>query len=181
MNYNIHSKEEIADAIHAMCDEYNAIIESLDKEAFTDSIPGKWSIADNIEHLIYTNTVTALAFNAPKSVLSLGFGQHQGASRHLAELIRTYQLAVSSGSGSPVLYVPKVPFLGKDILKKALNLSCDSLLEATEAWTETDLDTYLMPHPILGKLTGREMLGFTVYHLFHHLNTVKALALYAVV
>jgi hypothetical protein len=181
MDYNIYSKQEISEAIQALCDEYNAIIESLDKKAFTDSIPGKWSIADNMEHLISTNTVTALGFRMPKAALALSFGKHEGASRELQDLIRVYQLAISSGSGSPLLYVPKMPFLGKDILKKAFNLSCEGLLQAAEEWTESHLDIYQLPHPILGKVTGREMLGFSAYHLYHHLNTIKALALYAVV
>lgn len=37
-----------------------------------------------------------------------------------------------------------------------------------DSWTEQDLDTVLLPHPLLGKLTVREMLYFTIYHAQHH-------------
>ena len=42
------------------------------------------------------------------------------------------------------------------------------LLSAVEKWDETELDQYMLPHPILGKLTVREMLFFTIYHNLRH-------------
>ena len=46
-------------------------------------------------------------------------------------------------------------------------------LGATVArWDEADLDTYRLPHPLLGPLTLREMLVFTLYHYSHHRENV---------
>ena len=39
-------------------------------------------------------------------------------------------------------------------------------------WSEPALDRYRLPHPLLGQLTVREMLLFTVYHNVHHLEQV---------
>ena len=47
------------------------------------------------------------------------------------------------------------------------------LAGAIEGWSESALDRYRLPHPLLGKLTVREMLLFTFYHHEHHANTVK--------
>ncbi len=41
-------------------------------------------------------------------------------------------------------------------------------------WSEHALDLYRLPHPLLGKLTVREMLLFTVYHNAHHLEQVAS-------
>ena len=38
--------------------------------------------------------------------------------------------------------------------------------------SQADLDRYRLPHPLLGKLTVREMLFFTVYHNYHHVRSV---------
>ena len=38
---------------------------------------------------------------------------------------------------------------------------------------EKELDQYMLPHPILGKVTYREMLYFTMYHVNHHYSLVK--------
>jgi hypothetical protein len=39
-------------------------------------------------------------------------------------------------------------------------------------WPERALDRHLLPHPLMGLLTIREMLAFTVYHTAHHLRRV---------
>ncbi|MCI0695857.1 DinB family protein [candidate division KSB1 bacterium] len=49
------------------------------------------------------------------------------------------------------------------------------LLAVLQGWNEERLDKYLLPHPILGKLTIREMLFFTLYHDIHHVNNVRKL------
>jgi len=40
-------------------------------------------------------------------------------------------------------------------------------------WKEPQLDQYIAPHPLLGKITLRELCYFTIYHTKHHLNIIK--------
>ena len=49
----------------------------------------------------------------------------------------------------------------------------DSLVTAVGKWRERDLDKYRLPHPVLGKISVREMLFFTHYHDLHHLEIVR--------
>ena len=42
------------------------------------------------------------------------------------------------------------------------------MVAAAEKWDEKELDEYYLPHPILGKLTVREILFFTIYHNLRH-------------
>ncbi|MCB9182399.1 MAG: DinB family protein [Flavobacteriales bacterium] len=49
----------------------------------------------------------------------------------------------------------------------------DLLCKRTSRWSESDLERYLLPHPLLGKLTLREMLYFTLYHVQHHQALVQ--------
>jgi hypothetical protein len=37
---------------------------------------------------------------------------------------------------------------------------------------EAQLDQYLVPHPLLGKITLRELGYFTIYHTQHHLRNL---------
>jgi hypothetical protein len=50
----------------------------------------------------------------------------------------------------------------------------EELARRIGTWSETDLDRYRLPHPLLGRLTVREMLFFTVQHLAHHASKVEA-------
>jgi hypothetical protein len=38
---------------------------------------------------------------------------------------------------------------------------------------EERLDQYLAPHPLLGKITLRELTFFTIYHSHHHLDSIR--------
>ena len=40
-------------------------------------------------------------------------------------------------------------------------------------WSEEKLDALQLPHPLLGNLTVREMLLFTLYHQRHHIDVVR--------
>jgi hypothetical protein len=40
-------------------------------------------------------------------------------------------------------------------------------------WSEQELDRVTLPHPLLGKLTAREVAYFTVYHGRHHVEAVR--------
>jgi hypothetical protein len=42
------------------------------------------------------------------------------------------------------------------------------LARRIDRFSETQLDQLILPHPLLGKLTLREMLYFTIYHVQHH-------------
>ncbi|MCP5097860.1 MAG: DinB family protein, partial [Chloroflexi bacterium] len=49
------------------------------------------------------------------------------------------------------------------------------LVKALTKWSEKDLDNLMLPHPLLGNMTVREMLFFTLYHNMHHVNDVQRL------
>ncbi len=50
----------------------------------------------------------------------------------------------------------------------------EKYLESLELrWSDRQLDQYLAPHPLLGKLTLRELCYFTIYHTGHHLDIIK--------
>jgi uncharacterized damage-inducible protein DinB len=46
--------------------------------------------------------------------------------------------------------------------------SVSKLCAAADEWSERALDRYRLPHPLLGTLTTRDMLWFTVFHTAHH-------------
>ncbi len=41
-------------------------------------------------------------------------------------------------------------------------------MKRVDSFSEAQLDALILPHPLLGKLTLREMLYFTIYHVQHH-------------
>jgi hypothetical protein len=48
------------------------------------------------------------------------------------------------------------------------------MVDFINKWKAADMEIYLLPHPLLGKLTIREMLLFTIYHIEHHFVNLQA-------
>lgn len=49
----------------------------------------------------------------------------------------------------------------------------DQLIKSIQKYSEQELDQTILPHPLLGKITLREMLYFTIYHVEHHHHLTK--------
>ena len=71
-------------------------------------------------------------------------------------------------------FIPKIVSIEKGKkLKVDLINEIDKLVTKLDELTENELDKYIFPHPLLGKLTLREMLYFTIYHVRHHEELTK--------
>jgi hypothetical protein len=61
---------------------------------------------------------------------------------------------------------------GQEKILCRLGATVRAVQSAFQRWPEPALDRYQLPHPLLGRLTVREMLAFSVYHHAHHLRRV---------
>ena len=48
-------------------------------------------------------------------------------------------------------------------------------MKLVRKWDEDDLDLYVIPHPLMERLTFQEILYFTIYHVQHHKKQVGAI------
>ena len=72
-------------------------------------------------------------------------------------------------------FIPRGVTIDRDKTKilNSLAKSHQKLISLFGELSENQLDEYFLPHPIIGKLTIREMLFFTLYHLRHHHDIIK--------
>ncbi len=84
-----------------------------------------------------------------------------------------YDQLLKDGAVATGAYVPKsVPLKGdKAKIVNRYKETYETLLSKLSQWSEDDLDKYFLPHPLLGRVTVREMMYFTVHHIAHHRNT----------
>ena len=133
-----------------------------------------WSASDNVDHLIKAHKPIAKALRLPKITLRAMFGKPDRPSLSYEELCQAYRNEIASGAQASGRYLPNQenPDLGAERKKKELldqfSKASTDLVSIAEKWEEKELDDYFVPHPILGKLTIREMLFFTVYHNLRH-------------
>lgn len=133
-----------------------------------------WSASDNVDHLIRAHKPIAKALKLPKITLRAMFGKPDKASVTYEELCQSYRDEIAKGAQASGRYLPnqenpkeQAEEKKRQLLHQFSNTSGE-LVSAAETWDENDLDQYMLPHPILGKLTLREMLFFTIYHNLRH-------------
>lgn len=132
-----------------------------------------WSESDNVDHLIKSHKPIAKALKLPKFTLHAMFGKPEKASRPYEEICKIYRDEIAKGAQASGRYLPKqensenAEEKKMELLEQFSKASAD-LVSVAEKWTESELDSYLLPHPLIGKLTIREILFFTIYHNLRH-------------
>jgi len=133
-----------------------------------------WSASDNVDHLVKAHKPTAKALKLPKITLRAIFGKPAKASMTYEELCQIYRDEITRGARASGRFLPnqESPDAQAEVKKRELldqfSKASTDLVSAVEKWDENELDQYLLPHPIIGKLTIREMIFFTIYHNLRH-------------
>ena len=133
-----------------------------------------WSPSDNVDHLIKAVKPIAKALKLPKITLQAMFGKPEKPSMTYEELCKVYRAEIAKGARASGRYLPnqETPTdLAEDkkkLLLEQWSKANTELLSVVEKWDENELDQYQLPHPLIGKLTIREMLFFTIYHNLRH-------------
>ena len=138
-----------------------------------------WTPADNLDHLNKSCSPVILALGVPKLALRMRFGLAKHPSRSLATVRHEYTEVALAGGG--VAGGPYLPDIGdpseatKESLLSKWQRKSDQFVQKVGEWSEKDLDKYGVPHPLLGGMTIREIIFFTLYHNMHHVNDVSRL------
>lgn len=168
-------KQVIVQHLYQQYTQFCNRVQSLDEQAFHFHQEGKWSAAQQLDHLIRSVRPVVLGLSLPPFLLKLIFGKAKRTSRDYDTLVKTYQEALAQGGKSPKAYEPKT-----SEATGFQSYGCERLLQLIagldrqlENLSETELDQLQAPHPLLGKLTLRELMYFTIYHAEHHLRSVE--------
>ena len=170
----IQSKSDIVEALTASFDKIITCIETTPDDFFYQQKNGKWSIAENLDHLIQSNKPLASVLKKNKLTF-LGFGISFKGSEDFETLIANYFLKLSQGQVGAGFKPKNTESISKEKFLESWRMIGGKYPSRIDRWAEKDLDRYKLPHPLLGKLTVREMLFFTIFHNEHHLRTMNLL------
>jgi len=170
----ISGKQSIATALDNVVSEVNHFVEGLDETAFERAPEGKWNAGQQLDHLLRSIQPLNLAYRLPSFVLKMMFGVTNRPSKSYEGLVEKYKSRLAAGGGATGRFIPKpIPFSEKRKLIDQYAKQKQKLITKIESYDENALDHYILPHPLLGKLTLREMLFFTIYHNIHHLQLIR--------
>ncbi|TAH05038.1 MAG: DinB family protein [Sphingobacteriales bacterium] len=136
-----------------------------------------WSVNQNIDHINLSLTQLNKYFLLPKEKIQLIFGLTSKGDVTMATFTLKLNQTLKTGIKSTITFTPDFSSKNtQDLILKGQVIISD-MVKALMLWSDEDLDTYNCPHPVLGKISAREMLFFTIYHIRHHHSTTKELIL----
>ncbi|MCF8278523.1 MAG: DinB family protein [Flavobacteriales bacterium] len=135
---------------------------------------GAWTAGQHLLHLVKSTKPLAKGMGYPRILLLLKFGKAKRPSRSYEDTIKAYTDALSNGGKAMGEYVPRaVKKEEREVLVERFKEEMGLLINQVHQWSESNLDSTAVPHPLIGNLTLREMLYFTIYHMEHHLNSLN--------
>ena len=155
--------------------EFIELVKDLNKDEFEVNINNKWSAGQDLVHLIKVLQIVNIGFTLPKPILRLVFGINIKESRSFEDLRQLYKNALEGGAKAPTMYIPKpVSHTEKDrLIQKYASLN-KSFINKLNNHTSFELNSYRLPHPILGKISFGELASFTSFHTSHHFEVLKS-------
>ena len=174
------TREGLAAALSASEVEVADFFGSLTPDELVLRVESAWTAAEQLAHLNTVVSAVAKGFAAPRLILRIRYGGFRSSSRSHTALRDDYRALLAQGGRAAGPFVPP----RQDLAPAQIEAHRQGLLarwgrvngrlqKALEPWDEKNLDTIRLPHPLLGKITAREMIYFTVYHSEHHVAATK--------
>ncbi len=176
MNDTIYHKEEIIAGLQEKSLQLIKWVSEQNDDEFGTSVDEKWSTAQQLSHLTKSIKPLVMILSKPKFVMKLLFGTSNRETRAYLTVVEKYNNKLNQGGVAPGQFKPKL-FVASD-KKKVLNkytATSVKLEQLINKLSEDELDKYILPHPLLGKLPLREMMFFTIHHTQHHTNSIQKL------
>ncbi len=170
------SIQELAERLPRAATDLCSYCGSISPELFFHQPGDKWSAAQQVKHLARSTDMSRLAYSLPKFIVRFLGGRPNRNSRTYDQLVEKYNLKLQEGGKASGRYIPK-PIPASYGKEKVLQQFTRSMQRFTNAllknWDDPRLDQYLAPHPLLGKITLRELCYFTIHHTYHHLGSIQ--------
>ena len=170
-----------ADIITLLYDRHEDFVDymgSLSEAQFIYSLNGKkWTAGQEMVHIIKSVNMLSSALLLPKFVVKFKFGKANRPSRTYDDVVDKYHAKLDEFGSAYQVELKPVGINKRDKLSARVLISVGTLCRRVGRYSENDLDKYILPHPWMGKLTIRELLYFTAYHVKHHQgNSVRNLS-----
>ena len=169
-------KTEIIAGAENIFNQFSETCNAMAENVFFYQPENKWSVAENMQHLIISTNTTTLAYNLPKFLVRWIGGTPNRHSRSYDEVKEKYYKKLSDGGRASARFIPKpiqVKYGKQKLLDNWSRATSKFIISLTAKRTEDDLDNYLAKHPLLGRITLRELCYFTIFHTEHHLQSIK--------
>tara|TARA_R110002073_G_scaffold8207_1_gene45657 strand:+ start:98198 stop:98722 length:525 start_codon:yes stop_codon:yes gene_type:complete len=146
------------------------------KEKWVSGPKGKWSTGQHILHLVESSKLLNKALSYPKFLIKYKYGTSNRPSRSYEEVAKRYEQRLSENLERAKKFnrsLNETTIKERPRVIDSLQILNKKLQYKTIKLKDKHLDTLLLPHPLMGKMTLREIIMWTAHHTEHHLNILK--------
>lgn len=169
-------KEKIVDLLEEKHSNLFKWLEEQPKENWEKGPVEKWSTSQHILHLVNSLQLLNKVLSYPKFLLKYKFGICNRKQRDYEAVVKNYQQKLLKNQEKAKIFnqrlkMPTLKERKRLIIKYQIQQK--KLQYKTKKLDDKNLDTLLIPHPLMGKMTIREIIMWTAYHTEHHTETLK--------
>lgn len=146
-------------------------IDQLNELDFNYKFDGKWTAGQQLQHILLTIRPFPKALFS-KEYLLMKYGEIKRSSWNYKSVIENY---CKSSLKAPEQFLPdnKVSLRQKVDIILEIKKTLTDIVDEFNKYSEMELDTIILPHPLLGNLTLREMFYLMSYHPLHHKKQIE--------
>lgn len=169
-------KESIANLLEEKNQMLLTLLEQQDPKKWQQGPVGKWTSGQQALHLLQSIKPLNNALSMPKFLLRYKFGKANREVRSYETIVQRYQERLKDAQGRTFRGSQnmKVPDLKeKSYLLTRLQVENKKLQYKTKKMSDKNLDTLVLPHPLMGKMPVREIIMWTAHHIEHHTRILQ--------
>ena len=151
-------------------------LEEQPKDNWEKGPEEKWSTSQHVLHLVNSLQLLNKALSYPKFLLKYKFGICNRKPKNYDAVVKNYQQKLIKNKERAKIFNQslKMPtFKERESLLTKYQIQQKKLQYKTNKISNKNLDTLVIPHPLMGKMTIREIIMWTAYHTEHHTETLK--------
>ena len=168
------------EAIANLLEEKHTILfnwlENSPKDHWEKGPKDKWTVGQQILHLTDSLQLLNNALSYPRFFLKYKFGTCNREPRDYKTVAEKYQQKLKENKERARVFNQK---LKKPLLKDRKRLLTKLQIQSKKLQykllkiSDINLDTLVIPHPLMGKMTIREIIMWTAHHTEHHTEILQ--------
>ena len=169
-------KKEIIELLEENHQQLFDWLEQQPKEKWLFAPENKWTVGQHYLHLEKSLMLLNKALYYPRFVFQFKFGKNNRENRSYEYVVNNYQQKLLENKEKARIFNKdlRVPEISeKEEIITILQIQSKKLQYKTNKISDKNLDELLIPHPLMGKMTIREIIMWTAYHTEHHTKILK--------
>ncbi|AUC84532.1 DinB family protein [Polaribacter sp. ALD11] len=167
------TKEVIIDLLEEKHKTLFDWLEQQPRENWEKGPEEKWTTGQQILHLVTSLQLLNNALSYPRFFLKYKFGLCNREIRDYETVVKNYQEKLEENEDKAKLFnknLKKPVLKNRERLINRLHIQNRKLQYKVRKISDLNLDTLIIPHPLMGKMTIREIIMWTAHHTEHHTN-----------